>query len=493
MKDTKYLLEGAVFTFGSLILIKLIVIVNSVIKARLLGPELLGVLAILYSIQSMSVLFASITLPTALAKFTAEYDSLNRKREIEKVFSTTMIVCIGITIMITSMVFIFSDLIATRIYNREDMGILIKLLAFAIALASITPIMNGALQGLKRIKLLAKISIINALITLPITYLLILKMSITGAVLAICAGTIFSLVFMGYVLKSIFSKRDIKFSFHLDRPNLKRLIKFVWPIFISQAFIIPSVWFGKTYLSIVHGFGIVGFYAVGEAVALPLLFMASAVAKPLLPYWSSHFSQNTNAMEHRKVEEVVRKVCITTQFSAIGLLLVLDYLVIVLYGNKYLESIYIAYFLIIYTSIAAINTTLTNLWFARGMTKFLMKIDIISIAVYIPILFLFVNMFGAIGLALTLTMKALSYWGLSLLQIKKENAGRLARIYLREMSLTISIGAIYILIFYSFDQYLAKITLIILSVFLIFLKRKEIVEILSILKSNFYYRRLEHL
>ena len=200
MKDSKYLLEGAVYTFGSLILIKLLSIVNSVIKARLLGPELLGVLAILYSIQSMCVLFASITLPTALAKFTAEYDSSNKKREIEKVFSTTMIVCICITIIIASAVFIFSDLIAVNIYNREDMGVLIKLLAFSIALASIIPIMDGALQGLKKIKLLAKVSVINLLITLPVTYLLILKMSITGAVLAIYAGTIFSIIFMGYAL-----------------------------------------------------------------------------------------------------------------------------------------------------------------------------------------------------------------------------------------------------------------------------------------------------
>ena len=67
------------YIFTSMILVNLFLTINSIIVARILGPENLGILAILQYLGGMIIMSASFNLPVAVTKFLAEYRAADKK------------------------------------------------------------------------------------------------------------------------------------------------------------------------------------------------------------------------------------------------------------------------------------------------------------------------------------------------------------------------------------------------------------------------------
>jgi len=74
----KRIVEGTVYSFGAMVLTKMILVINSIAIARILGRANLGILTILNNLTGIMLLFSIYSLPPAVVKFVAEYDKKDR-------------------------------------------------------------------------------------------------------------------------------------------------------------------------------------------------------------------------------------------------------------------------------------------------------------------------------------------------------------------------------------------------------------------------------
>ena len=283
MSDYKEkLLTGTMYILASTIAVQIFHIVISVVNARLLGPEYLGILSILRSIGVIVIPLIMCGIPIAMTKFIAEY-KIKDKKTLDPIISTGFTTLVITSIAGSIIYFLLSDIIAIGIYHEPILGLLIRINSIFILSSVLLNLGIAILQGFQKIRTIAILSVINTSIGIPILYVFIIKMSLVGAVIAGVVSGIISLILTLSLLKPLFRHENIKLNLKTDNKFFKKMVTFATPITLSIFIVRPAYLFGITYLSLTQGFVDVGLFHIANSIYNILLFVPGAMSVSLLP------------------------------------------------------------------------------------------------------------------------------------------------------------------------------------------------------------------
>ncbi|MDI6730347.1 MAG: oligosaccharide flippase family protein, partial [Candidatus Altarchaeum sp.] len=148
--------SGHIFIFT--ILVNLFLSINSMIIARILGPEILGIFSILQFLGGIITVFASFVLYSASTKFIAEYRVID-KMVIGRIIGNIFLLLLISSICMLFVTFVFSDFLS-RFYNEPSIGFLLNMYLGVIFFTVFSSFGISTLAGFQKMKLISKLNMV---------------------------------------------------------------------------------------------------------------------------------------------------------------------------------------------------------------------------------------------------------------------------------------------------------------------------------------------
>ena len=279
----KKILVGGGATLLSLLVVKVMAIVNSVIAARLLEPSDFGALSVIVNLQNLVVIVACFGIPLAVTKHVSQWRARDESYA-SAVGSALLVMLLGSAIVTAVAYLVLGRTIAVGVYADSSLLDALRLSAIYVFIASVNLGVSSLLQGSQKIKTLAKINATVAILAQPITYASITVAGLGGAVAAMSVASAASVTLLllsvrGVVKLSTAGARSIFGKKHALRP----LLSFTIPSFLASLIVVPAYWIGRTELALNFGLDSVGHFQIAESLSQLVLLVPSAITVPLLP------------------------------------------------------------------------------------------------------------------------------------------------------------------------------------------------------------------
>lgn len=243
------------------------------IAAKLLKPEDFGLLNYLRAVVALLMIFCDFGLSQAISKFAAEYQTLKSEKLNRLLFSvSTLIVAIAAAI---SIVIIF---IGGRIF-KENYRYIVLFLPY-LFLMPLTSVIDGLYRGLKQFKKLALISLIVGVFSIFISFILIYRFYLVGAILA--QNTMLLLLVL-----SLYAFQK-KFRFEFDKSVLSHVFKYALVLGIG---VLAYFFYTQVDILILKQFGFlveIGYYAIinhiFQLLFVPFVILGQVIAPNTTKY-----------------------------------------------------------------------------------------------------------------------------------------------------------------------------------------------------------------
>lgn len=306
MKEKRFIYASFIMIFMN-IFTRFFGFTYEIILSKLLGAEAMGVFQMAISLLMFFLVFTISGVPTSVTKFVAEEVSLNNKYNVEKIFKTSLIFNIFMSIFLSFILFSFSEFIALQVFKDKSMIIAVYLLIPPLIIISCSNIIRSYFYGRKNVTTPSVSQTIEHfsrfIIVIGLFFILRPVDPFHGtliAILGISIGEFFDLLW------SMSSKGRL-YSSNLKRPKngwssfktLSKVLKFSLPLTISGVFsvslnflnsiLIPSrlIYAGYTSNMAMASFGrIMGM--VMPLIHLPFV-VTSALVVSIIPSLSEQF------------------------------------------------------------------------------------------------------------------------------------------------------------------------------------------------------------
>lgn len=396
--ETTRLVKGTFYTFSSFVLVKLIMAVNSVVVARMLTPNNLGILTMLEQIHRVVLVFATVGIPLALVKYISEL-AVEESADIKKYFSSALII-----VIVCAFVFCTAyALLNNQISEFYQESILAKLIIFSAATTffySLWETVGAVLRGFHRIKTLSTLNVVRWLVIVPVNILLIKLLGLIGAVQALMMCSSINLLLMIIVV----GRESRRYGFPLsikffDLKTMKKLFGYGLPATISAILVSFPMWVAISHLSKQADFASVGLYRVSYSLMMIIMFIPMALAVPIVPLFSELEKKNPVRMEkffHQSIRLTARIMVPVT----VGLALFSKYLIPLLYGSNYYSAWSVLFFLCAGVYFLSLSSIVGYLIAGTGKMWQGSLLNLIWAALFIVFSIVLINKFGLIGFGL---------------------------------------------------------------------------------------------
>lgn len=315
------LIRGAIWTIGAFGTGQLIRFATNVFLARLLAPELFGVMQIVYSLRTAMELISDVGLGQNII-----YNSNANEPDFYNTAWTLQVIR-GVLLWILSCA---AAIPAARFFHSPVLALVIPISTFTIVLGSLSSASRFLLQ--KRMKY-----------HILVTFETIVALCSSGAqiVLAYFSPTIWALVFGTLIgtatatIGSHFLLKDVKHKLAISKRYAQQIFRFGKWIFASSIIYFLSTNFDRLYLAKVVSFQVLGVYgiarSIAELISLLILRLGNSV---IFPFIASHSQVPTNELR-AQLSPIRMKFLCAASFVFSLLAAIADSAIGILYDQRY--------------------------------------------------------------------------------------------------------------------------------------------------------------
>lgn len=409
--------SGAFWSFAGTAFGKLIVLIGSILCARMLGKEAYGEFGMVRSTVNMFVVFGTAGLGLTASKYISEF-RVTDKKHISSIYILTNGFAFITGLIITIVVLLFSDYLAEKTLNAPELAGSIRIGAMLLFITIINCAPNGALTGIEDFKSIA----INTLIGSVVETLFMLVgaywWSVPGAVLGFGMGYLSLYVLNLFSIRKQFISENINMSFkELRKEDLSLLYRFSLPAALSSIMVAPAYWVARTMLVNANGFGEMAIFEASEQWRSILVFVPGTLCNIVLPILSS--VNATDASKFWKILNVniTLNVVIATLIAVFVSLL--SPFIIKLYGGGFTDSTTLVLLSLstIFSSVATVVgasiASRAKMWNGLGF-------NLLWASMFISFTYIFLNKgMGAKALALSLLVSYIIHSTLQYIYIRR--------------------------------------------------------------------------
>jgi O-antigen/teichoic acid export membrane protein len=392
--------------------------IGTILLGAYIQDQELGLFTVAMIPSVTLLLFQDLGVGLAITKYCAEYIGLKNEEKLRGLVKVGLSFNVVTGILLTIISLVSANFIAPSIFGKPEAAVLILVASFAIFFTALLTASQSIFFGFERMKLATYTMIIQAIVQAVLSPLLVyIGYGAMGAVIGytlscVAAGT-FGIILVYF---AIFKKLPYSPSININKPELlKMLLSFGLPLAISTilAGVLTNV-YSFTMASVVAA-ALIGNYRIASYFGSFLEFFTYPISTTLFPAFSK--------VDPQKEPEILKSVFTSSvKYTAFFLLpatmamIVLSGSIIgTLYADKWL---YAPLFLAFYglNNLFSVFGNISVNSFLRGVgeTKFLLKQNILTLIIGIPLAFLMIPAFGIIGVILgpIIAGKPGLFWGL---------------------------------------------------------------------------------
>ena len=321
-KDSFWALLGNILGKG-------LALLASVVIARILGKELFGMYGLIRTTLLTIAIFSTFGLGYTATKFIAEYNKV-LSNKVKCVVSNVMQITFFSGGIFAVILFIFSKQIAVFI-EAEHLYKAIRYLAIVVLLNSVSTTQIAILAGFKKFKSIAKLNLINGIITFISGVIFTYFFNFNGALIALVISQVIN-CFLFYL--EVNKHIDKSNSVPSDTKIKKELLLFSLPVAMQELFYSILQIAMPIFLVKYSNYSEMGLYNAAAQWSSVILFIPGTLRNVIL----SHFSSNTNDLIRQKsLLNKMLYINFISTFIPFCFIYSFSGLIIKLYGNNFNE------------------------------------------------------------------------------------------------------------------------------------------------------------
>ncbi len=396
--------KGSVNVLFGLVVSTLISAIGTILIARFLGEDNMGLYTIALAAPNLIVTFRDWGVTTAMVKYSAQYNSENDITKIRSIFVSGLAFEIIVGVALTIVSIALSGFLA-NLFSRPAIAQLIQISSLFILTGALVNTATAAFTGMERMHLNSVMMITQAVIKTGLILALVLFGlgtfgAVAGNTIAILIAGIVGVLLMFTIYRTLPKSNNNKLEL---LKTIKTMLRYGLPLSIG----VIITGFLTTYYNYIMAYFVtdnaaIGNYSVAANFIILITFFATPVTTMLLPAFSK--------LDYRKQPDLLKNVF---QYSVkYAALLVMPVAVMVMalaqpaistiFQETYTQApIYLALLSATYLLAALGNLSIPNLINSQGDTKYSLKLSILTVLVGFPLSFILVSQFGIIGLIFT--------------------------------------------------------------------------------------------
>lgn len=289
------LLSGIIWNMLGLGLSKGIVLITSIIIARLLKPEIYGQYGMINSTVAMFATFAGLGLGVTCTRYVAYYRKEHPER-IGAIIALTNSVAIITGVIMAILLFIFAPVLAEDYLGDTRLIGQLRIVSLLLIFNTFTGVQTGSLAGFEEFKKTAIVSGLNGVISFPIIICGVVWGGLTGLLWANVIISILLAIMNTYALSLVFKKYNIKLEFKNALKEKSILWNTSIPSMLTGVMVGPITWYANTIiLETANGFSEIGLFNAAYQWRTILSFIPATIASVFLPILISE--KNNEKME----------------------------------------------------------------------------------------------------------------------------------------------------------------------------------------------------
>lgn len=494
----KKIVKGAGIAFLGLAISKLFGYIYRILIARV-GTEEYGLFSIGIAVFSLLTTICLLGLKGGILRYVSFYKSREDYGKVKGVILFSIKTILPLSFIVGVILFIFSRQISLYIFHKEDLAVVLQILAFAIPFAAFKEIASSVFYAFQEVRyeVYSKNIVENFLKIISVFVLIILGFKVVGFAISYVFAVIFSGIMAFYFLgKKVFPlfNSTIK-SIYIK----KELIKFSLPLLFTTLISPLMQWIDTLMLGSFKTSSEVGIYNAALPTASLLFFVPSILLTLYVPVLTDVYAQDKKEIFFSLYKRITKWI-FSTNIVLLGIFYLFSINILnALFGSDYLSGS--AALLILSTGyfINYIFSTSAKVLMIFKKTNIIFLNTIVILLLNILLNFYLIPLYGINGAAMATSFSLIMESILVLVESKL-----IVKIFPFDMSyikilfssmisfisigIIIKIWAININLFYLMFLSSAFITIYILL--LIFTKsfEKEDISMLMAIKNNLFNR-----
>jgi len=399
---------GTAYTLASLLIVQIISLVTSVIYARLLGLENLGLLAIINQLAAAVVPMASLGLGTAVTKLIPNYQQ-EGPEALNRLLSTALGIMLIAGCVVSAAFFLTASGLAD-LYGVPQLALLLHLSALLVVFDALLTFGVAVVQGFQRVKELAVIGLYAKAVTLPVIFAMTLAWGLLGAVLAGIISLALSLAIYYRSVRRIVASDRIRVSArYFDRRMAARILRMAIPLFAAFIVLRPALLFQASYLALAVGFAELGLFRVAYSLYRIVLFLPAALSVPLLPAISELYQAQPKSQTKTQLSSLIRISSLIILPVTLALGLASGPIIEFLYGPEYVAATSLVFVLSIAAFVDTIGSIAENAFLGTGRSVQVLILTVMQAGVITAGSYVFISVLGLIGIGYAILLNSILY------------------------------------------------------------------------------------
>ncbi len=379
--------------------------------AKLVAPETVGQVLVVTASATAVLGFAGYGSQLTTSKYIAEYNAREMTNVSKKIFFMGLKIGLVVSASAAIIFFLLSDYLANSFYHDSSLTPLI-IVAMAIFLPSQTILacINGAFQGMQKMKYTALADSIFQVSKILISVVLIfLGLGSIGIISALALGSLITISIGLKLVRKLLVDNPLKKKNEEeeDVPNLRHVMRFSALNYLSVGMSILSLQICYMLLGSQHNFSSVAVFGISVLLSGIVGGVTESVGRAILPTTSEKREDGDEQDLSVAVNSAFRLSIVLSGFIYIVLLIAPEQ-VLSLLSEEYAAASQVLGVLIL----VAIGTSLTSFIYfmlnGMGKPQWVARISIIVASIEIGLAFLLVPNFGMWGASIALLVGILA-------------------------------------------------------------------------------------
>ena len=392
MKAAKKFAFDVGWVFAGSMVVLLLHFLQKPIMARYLGPDGLGLFSMVTMIAGIIALIAGVGINGAVVKYVAMYK--DDKRKLNAVFSSAFITVAIFGVVASVVLFVFSDKLA-GIFDMPSLSYLLKIYAFVLPFSLTYGIILGLFNGLREMKYYSLFNTLNGImIFLFIVTFLFLGFGVVGAIIGDMLALIVVLIIAGVI-----ARKFVHFKIRDYGKNTKKLTSFGSQLMFGNTINIINYQADTLLIAYFLTVTDVGYYAVAVSLSRFFWRIPQSIQIVAYPATSEYWAKGEIHSLNKMIDKSMKYSACFLLVIGLGVLFFAKEIIIFLFGQPFLSSVFPFQILVIGTVIYGIVIPIGGTFAGIGRPDLSLKITAIGATTNVLLNVLLIPRFGIAGAA----------------------------------------------------------------------------------------------
>jgi len=392
-------MEDIQWSFISVISSSLIHLLLRMLLGKELGPSGLGLYTLAFTIYMFGMQFGSFGIEASLTKYIASC-----KGDFAKIGTY---ISSGITGSILSglvmgcCLFLLSPSIGVNVFHSDEMVTFLRLNAISLPFLAIQRAVLGSMNGLRQMNHYAFFHVVQnaSMLFLSIIMVMILKMSVLGAVLGFVIPTIILGSLMPFSLK-----KYLKYPYYSFNSALSELSLFGFFVVLANSVSMVNTQVDSVLIGYFMNEVSVGYYAVAVILLQGILLIPNSIQKVTTPLIAGYSAGNDYQHIKSLIKKTMAKTFVVTAFLAGLIIIIGKFLIINLFSEDFLPAYLPLLILLIGYSIDAPFIAIDGWFSSVGRVKLAFQFVAVLATLNIILNIILIPKFGLVGAAIATSL-----------------------------------------------------------------------------------------